>query len=370
MTQYDHIMNDDYNSLATNFIAEVQKWNICKFSEIKLKYVCDGLDTKEISSLTKLNKTQKDVDVAKTVGASECVAASALGVIGGALLFTPAAPIGVILGLTGLGLGVKGAVVENGATFANFVIGKKTLREFEKDLMKAEVDLKKFVEILKKVDALADDVIKEGKDETDMSDDKGDVILKILESLATFWMKQKLEDEKLNFECLSEDLKAIQSISNKDILREIWSGVKGCGEAVSLGKAFGDVVVVSSNISKKGIGVLTDVASVGASSGLVSTLDDISGSAGSLTARFGTTSSKVISGLGIVGGMAGIAFSSYSIHQYRKSMDEGSKSKKGKLIAGHIKNVETAIRIRLLVEEKLQLALVAADERVTLESDY
>ena len=96
-------------------------------------------------AIQELDRHQKGVNISKAVGNAECIIGSTLGIIGGALLFSPLAPIGVIVGLTGLGIGVKGVALEAGANIANYVIGKNAIKDFDKDMKNQQGSCQKTV---------------------------------------------------------------------------------------------------------------------------------------------------------------------------------------------------------------------------------
>ena len=72
--------------------------------------------------------------------------------------------------------------------------------------------------------------------------------------------------------------------------------------------------------------------------------------AANVTSKIGTTTSKVLNGIGIAGGILGIMFSSYSIHKTTKSLRNGSPSERAEFIEKLFLNIESGFSLRDMVE--------------------
>ena len=72
--------------------------------------------------------------------------------------------------------------------------------------------------------------------------------------------------------------------------------------------------------------------------------------AANVTSKIGTTTSKVLNGIGIAGGILGMMFSSYSIHKTTKSLKNGSPSERAEFIEKLFLNVDSGFSLRATVE--------------------
>ena len=71
--------------------------------------------------------------------------------------------------------------------------------------------------------------------------------------------------------------------------------------------------------------------------------------AANVTSKIGTTTSKVLNGIGIAGGILGIMFSSYSIHKTTKSLKNGSPSERAEFIEKLFLNIDSGFSLRATV---------------------
>ena len=104
----------ELEEVTDDFITQVSRWDKSNYEKIKSSF------QEDLKSY--LNKVQKDVNISKTVSGTSSLIGSAMGTVGGILVFTPLAPAGIVIGLVGLGITGAGIMVEGGAGAANYFV--------------------------------------------------------------------------------------------------------------------------------------------------------------------------------------------------------------------------------------------------------
>ena len=332
---------------------------------------------------------QKDVNISKTVGGVSSLIGSIMGITGGILVFTPAAPAGIIVGLVGLGISGTGILVESGAGVTNYFIGKNGTENLKIQMQnEANINLDAFLQTLENIDKLTKLYIKDAnstrldniktfdlvRDQIETPDEgrnedgesvhpiegittnTGQTV--ICDYIATSWLQQKFFKNYQNVPATVLD-KVYDCIAKKTGMRptkikEHLDVLKLVGNIGPIGNSIRgitqDAIFVASE-SFRFLAQASDDVVVNLVKGSITTNNvDEAALAANITSRIGSTTSKVFNGLGIAGGILGIAFTSYSIHQTRKSLEKGSPSEKAELIETVLANTDKAFTLREIVE--------------------
>ena len=375
----------ELEEVTEDFIVQVSSWDKTNYDKIKTKF---QEDLKQY-----LNKVQKDVDISRTVSGSTSLIGSAMGTVGGILVFTPLAPAGVVIGLVGLGITGAGIMVEGGAGAANYFVNKSVTKKLTKQLKdEANIDVEAFLKTMETIGR----ILKQYKDEAkgastfyDISsiqqeDDHeetferninkdGDVKCELEEDPETdtsqgmvtnfmviSWLKKELlerygtnmpdsiPDQICEFLAMKSG-KSCMKVKDKLQLVEL---LKSIG---SVGNNMRSITQNSMFVGSESFSFLTQasddvVANLVKGGAVVANNTDEAALAANVTSKIGTTTSKVFTGLGIAGGILGIMFSSYSIHKTTKSLKKGSPSERAQFIETLFLNIESGFSLRATVE--------------------
>ena len=378
----------ELEEVTDEFISHVSSWKKPNYEEIKTNF---EKDLKQY-----LNKTQKDVRISKTVAGSSSLAGSAVGTVGGILLFTPLAPAGIIVGLVGLGISGVGILVEGGAETANYFVGKNVTKKLKNQLKhEANIDIDAFQKIMGKINCL----LKSYKHDTDVNtydnnesfdsvNDQKNIFTtatdeskksieretlnghnentyKTAESLVsnhmvTRWLTKELlkknadisvtvQDKLYNLIASKTDkssLKVKENLQLFQLLGNIGFKVGNNVRAITQ-----DSIFVASEsfsfLSQASDDVLVNLVKGGT---IVANNADEAVLAANVSSKIGSTASKVFTGLGIAGGIFGVIFSSYSLHKTTKALKNQSPSEKAKFIDSIFLNIDSGFSLRETVE--------------------
>ena len=347
-------------------------------------------------AIQELDRHQNRVNIAKAVGNAECVIGSILGTIGGALLFSPLAPVGVIVGLVGLGVSMKGLVIETGASIANDVIGKNTIKDFDEDMKVALINREVVTKLWERIfnlakkknisvqqkEILAKDFISEVEEwdirpyakqrekyitiktrrnikwyqflrNEEKEKRRQKMVIDILDFISKYWLKKKMKTYNVqHVESTCRKAPDIpQEIDNAEVLVAI-NAVKG---AKKIAKHIHKIVDNSIRLAASGVNIIDDVATAAPSvtSLAAQSMDELGTAAtGALsTVKSIGTLTKVA---GVVGGSIGVLVAGISLGKNIKSLINGSESEKVEAILMLTKQIDVAFEIKENVLDTLR----------------
>ena len=347
-------------------------------------------------AIQELDRHQKGVNIAKAVGNAECVIGSTLGTIGGALLFSPLAPVGVIVGLVGLGVGMKGLVIETGASIANYVIGKNTIKDFDEDMKVALINREVVTKLWERIfnlakkknisvqqkEILAKDFISEVEEwdirpyakqrekyitiktrrnikwyqflrNEEKEKRRQKMVIDILDFISKYWLKKKMKT--YNVQHVESTCRKAPDIPQEIDNAEVLVAIKAAKGAKKIAKHIHKIVDNSIRLAASGVNIIDDVATAAPSvtSLAAQSMDELGTAAtGALsTVKSIGTLTKVA---GVVGGSIGVSVAGISLGKNIKSLINGSESEKVEAILMLTKQIDVAFEIKENVLDTLR----------------
>ena len=380
----------ELEEVTDDFITQVSSWDKTNYEKIKSSF------QEDLKSY--LNKIQKDVNISKTVSGTSSLIGSAMGTVGGILVFTPLAPAGIVIGLVGLGITGAGIMVEGGAGAANYFVNKSVTKKLTKQLKEeAKIDVDAFLKTMERIGRVLKQFQIETKErstfydissvcpsspyaqnnieetfEREINDDKNencqteDQVLEdssqgmVTNYMVISWLKKALlerygtnvpdnvPDQICDFLAMKSGKSCI-NVKDKLQLVEI---LKSVG---SVGNNMRSITQNSMFIGSESFSFLTQagddvVANLIKGGAIAANNTDEAALAANVTSKIGTTTSKVLNGIGIAGGILGIMFSSYSIHKTTKSLKNGSPSERAEFIEKLFLNIDSGFSLRATVD--------------------
>ena len=380
----------ELEEVTDDFITQVSSWDKTNYEKVKSSF------QEDLKSY--LNKVQKDVNISKTVSGTSSLIGSAMGTVGGILVFTPLAPAGIVIGLVGLGITGAGIMVEGGAGAANYFVNKSVTKKLTKQLKEeAKIDVDAFLKTLERIGRILKQFQNEAKERSTFYDISSvcpsspyaqDNIEETFEREINGDKNENCQTEEQAFEYSSQgivtnymviswlkkallerygsnvpdnvtdqicDILAMKSgktcINVKDKLQLV-EILKSVG---SIGNNMRSITQNSMFIGSESFSFLTQagddvVANLIKGGAIAANNTDEAALAANVTSKIGTTTSKVLNGIGIAGGILGIMFSSYSIHKTTKSLKNGSPSERAEFIEKLFLNIDSGFSLRATVD--------------------
>ena len=380
----------ELEEVTDDFIAQVSSWDKENYDKIKSSFQEDLKDY--------LNKVQKDVDITKTVSGTSSLIGSAMGTVGGILVFTPLAPAGIVIGLVGLGITGTGIMLEGGAGAANYFVNKSVTKKLTTQLKtEAKIDVDTFLKTMERIGRILKQYRDEAKErstfydissicpssqyaqnnleETFEKEINGDMDEKqqpveeqyadvsngiVTNYMVISWLKKALLEKyganmPDNIPDQIYDFLAIKSGKSCIKVKEKLQLVELLKSVGSVGNNMRAITQNSMFIGSESFSFLTQagddvVGNLVKGGAIVANNTDEAALAANVTSKIGTTTSKVLNGIGIAGGILGIMFSSYSIHKTTKSLRNGSPSERAEFIEKLFLNIESGFSLRDMVE--------------------
>ena len=380
----------ELEEVTDDFITQVSSWDKSNYEKIKSAF------QEDLKSY--LNKVQKDVNISKTVSGTSSLIGSAMGTVGGILVFTPLAPAGIVIGLVGLGITGAGIMVEGGAGAANYFVNKSVTKKLTKQLKEeANIDVDAFLKTLERIGRILKQFQNENKERSTFYDISSvcpsspyatDNIEETFERgingdnnencqtdeqafedssqgivtnyMVISWLKKALlerygsnvPDNVTDQICDILAMKSGKSCINVKDKLQLVEILKSVG---SIGNNMRSITQNSMFIGSESFSFLTQagddvVANLIKGGAIAANNTDEAALAANVTSKIGTTTSKVLNGIGIAGGILGIMFSSYSIHKTTKSLKNGSPSERAEFIEKLFLNIDSGFCLRATVD--------------------
>lgn len=295
-------------------------------------------------AIREANETQRRVDIARITGASVQTFGSSTSVVGCGLMSNPVSFVpGAVAAGAGVVAAIAGSVVELGATAAAVVLQNQIGKQLKERLLAVGVDLEACRDLLQQMEDINNQVVKKCLLQ------KWEAIICLFQFAQSVWIR-------LNLLATDADIQKFLSRAKISLKKAESMGIY----KTAAGKFLIDKLQLASKLPElfsflqrtrdlpisSMAAIATSVfQAAGGSVSMLKTSINVS----DLTLSAGSPAVAILSKVGIASSLFGVVIGGYSIHQYRRALEEDKPSDTAVLLHRYLEIIEQQILAKTMI---------------------